>query len=132
MPHLIIEYSANLDDDIDIDALVRALHETAVGIDALPTAGIRTRAARREHYRVADGHPDNSFINVTLRIAEGRPLEVRKASGEALFGTLKEFVNSTYNKRPMALSFEIQEIKPETRWKQGNIREYMARRAEKS
>jgi len=132
MPHLIIEYSANLDDDIDIDDLVRALHQTAAGIDALPTAGIRVRAARREHYRIADGHPDNSFINVTLRIAEGRPLEVQKEAGEALFATLKTFVSSTYNKRPMALSFEIQEIKPETRWKQGNIREYMARRAEKS
>ena len=128
MPHQIIEYSANLDDHLDIDALVRAMHETAVGIDALPTGGIRTRAVRRDHYRIADGHPDNAFINVTLRVAEGRTIKQRKGAGEALFDTLCQFVKPIYEKRPLALSYEIQEIKPETRWKQGNIRDFMAKR----
>lgn len=128
MPHQIIEYSANLEDDLDIDGLVRAMHEAAVALDALPTGGIRTRAARRDQYRIADGHCDNSFINVTLRIARGRTPKVRQATGEALFGTLKDFVDEVYQVRPMALSFEIQEIQPETRWKQGNIRDFMAKR----
>ncbi len=129
MPHQIIEYSANLDRDIDIDELLAELHGTAAGIDALPTAGIRTRAVAREHYRIADGHADNAFINVTLRIARGRSLEERRAAGEKLFAALRRFVDDVYSRRPLALSFEIQEIDPEMRWKQGNIREYMARRA---
>jgi 5-carboxymethyl-2-hydroxymuconate isomerase len=129
MPHQVIEYSANLDDSLDIDGLVGALHETAVSIDALPTGGIRTRAVRREVFRVADGHPDNAFINVTLRIAEGRPLDVQKATGQKLFDELKRFVSEIYQIRPIALSFEIQEIKPDTRWKESNIRDYMASRS---
>lgn len=129
MPHQIIEYSANLDADIAIDALVRAMHDAAVNLDSLPTAGIRTRAARREHFVVADGHPDNAFINVTLRIAEGRTPEQKRQAGEALFSTLTTFVDDVYRRRPLALSFEIQQIDPETRWKAGNIRDFMARRA---
>ncbi|HNP35480.1 MAG TPA: 5-carboxymethyl-2-hydroxymuconate Delta-isomerase [Woeseiaceae bacterium] len=129
MPHLTIEYSSNLDAEIDIGRLVAAMHESAIGIEALPIGGIRTRAVRRDFYEIADGHPDNTFINVTLRIAEGRSLDVRKRIGETLFRTLRTTVNSVYEKRPMALSLEIQEIDPETRWKQGNIREYMARRS---
>ncbi len=129
MPHQIIEYSANLDDDLDIAGLVGALHKVAVSQDALPTGGIRTRAERRDVFEIADGHPDNTFINVTLRIAEGRPLDVQKAVGEALFDELKYFVHSIYAKRPLALSFEIQEIKPDTRWKQSNLRDYMASRS---
>ena len=129
MPHIIIEYSGNLDADLDIEELIGALHETAISIDALPIGGIRTRAARREHFEIADGHPDNAFINVTLRIARGRPLEVRMDAGEKLFAALTRHVAAIYDSRPLALSFEIQEIDPDTRWKQGNIREYMARRA---
>ena len=129
MPHQIIEYSANLDAEFAIDDLVRAMHDTAVKLDCLPTGGIRTRAARRDHFLVADGHPDNAFINVTLRIAAGRTQEEKKAAGEALFGTLQTFVDALYRRRPMALSLEIQEIDPETRWKQGNIRDYMAKRS---
>jgi 5-carboxymethyl-2-hydroxymuconate isomerase len=127
MPHQIIEYSANLDADMDIDALVEAMHKTAVEIDALPIGGIRTRAARRDHYRISDSHPDNTFINVTLRIAP-RPPEVKKDAGERLFQTLRDFTEPVFNQRPMALSLEIQEIETDTRWKHSNIREYLAKR----
>ena len=92
MPHQTIEYSANLEPELDIDALVKALHETAASIDALPIGGLRTRAVAREHYRIADGHPDNTFINVFLRIAPERPFDVRKAAGEKLFQTLCDYL----------------------------------------
>ena len=128
MPHLIIEYSANLEADIAFAELVRALHETAMGIEALPPGGMRTRAARRDNYRVADSHPANGFINVTLRMAAGRTPASRRIIGEKLFDRLRSFTRSAYEKRPLALSFEIQEIDPETRWKQSNIRDYMAER----
>lgn len=128
MPHQIIEYSANLDADIDIRELVEILHQTAVGIDALPIGGIRTRAARRDHYRIADGHPDNAFINVTLRVAP-RPPDVKKDAGERLFQALRDFVQPVFDKRPVSLSLEIQDIDPENRWKHSNIRDYLAKRA---
>lgn len=129
MPHLIIEYSANLESDIDVKDLVRVLHEGAVAIEALPTGGIRTRAVRRDTFLVADGDSSNAFVNVILRIAKGRPLEVQKETGQRLFGVLTDYLQDVYDRRPLALSFEIQEINPETRWNQGNVRDYMARRA---
>jgi 5-carboxymethyl-2-hydroxymuconate isomerase len=47
MPHQIVEYSANLEEKVDIDALMAHLHETVAGIDAFPLAALRTRAAPR-------------------------------------------------------------------------------------
>ena len=128
MPHLIIEYSSNLESTIDFEALVVAMHETAVAIDALPTAGIRTRAARRENFRVGDGDKDNGFVNVMLRIARGRSENVKKSVGHQLFEALRTFIAPAYDRCPIALSLEIQEIDPDLRWKAGNIREYMERR----
>ena len=128
MPHQIIEYSANVAERVDIDALVRALHDTAADIDALPVGGLRTRAVARTHYRIADGHPDNGFINVMLRIAPGRPFDVRKAAGERLFDALCAFVEDAFASSPLALSYEIQEIDADLRWKQNNIRSYMEQR----
>ena len=130
MPHQTIEYSANLEPELDINALVTALHETAASIDALPIGGLRTRAVAREHYRIADGHPDNTFINVFLRIAPGRPFDVRKAAGEKLFQTLCDYLEEIYSSTPLAISYEIQELDADLRWKKNNIREYLAARAE--
>ena len=128
MPHQTIEYSANLEPELDIEALVKVLHETAAGIDALPIGGLRTRAVAREHYRIADGHPDNTFINVFLRIAPGRPFDVRKAAGEKLFKALCDYLEEIYSSTPLAISYEIQELDADLRWKKNNIREYLAAR----
>ena len=128
MPHQTIEYSANLEPELDIEALLTALHETAAGIDALPIGGLRTRAVAREHYRIADGHPDNAFINVFLRIAPGRPFDVRKAAGEQLFQALCDYLDPIYSSSPLAISYEIQELDADLRWKKNNLREYLAAR----
>lgn len=126
MPHQTIEYSANLEPELDIEALVRVLHETAASIDALPIGGLRTRAVARQHYRIADGHPDNAFINVFLRIAPGRSFDVRKAAGEKLFQALCEYLEPIYSSSPLAISYEIQELDADLRWKKNNLREYLA------
>ena len=128
MPHQIIEYSENLSSRVEIAALVKHLHETAAAIEALPVGGLRTRTVAHTEYRIADGHPDNAFINVVLRIAPGRSMEVRKAAGETLFAALCEFLEATFASSPLAISYEIQEIDAELRWKQNNLRRYMTER----
>ena len=128
MPHQIIEYSANLESRIDIESLVDDLHEVAIGIDGLPLGGLRTRAAKRETYRVADRHPDNAFIHLILRLGHGRSLEKRREFGEAIFAALCELLEPVSSTTPLAISFEIQEIHPELTWKKNNLRDYMASR----
>jgi 5-carboxymethyl-2-hydroxymuconate isomerase len=128
MPHQIIEYSANLEASVDIETLVGVLHETAAGIDALPIGGLRTRAVARQHYRIADGHPDNTFINVVLRLAPGRSFDVRKAAGEELFQALCDYLEPFYSSSPLAISYEIQELDADLRWKKNNLRDYLAER----
>lgn len=128
MPHLIIEFSDNLETAIDIAGLVAAMHATAVTLDPLPTGGIRTRAVGRKVFKIADGHVDNGFISVILRIAKGRTDDEKKAVGKALFAALTRYVQDAFDHRPLSLALEIQEIDPETRWKQSNIRDYMEKR----
>lgn len=128
MPHLIIEYSANLETAMDIDGLVDAMHATAVTLAPLPTGGIRTRSVARERYKIADGHAENGFISVIVRIARGRTDDERKAVGEALFATLTDYVADVFDRSPLSLALEIQEIDPEARWKKSNIRDHMQKR----
>ena len=129
MPHQIIEYSENLESRMDIQALVDGLHETAMGIDGLPLGGLRTRAARRDSYQVADEHPDNAFVHMILKLGHGRDEETKKRFGEALFNALCALLEPVSSTSPLAISFEIQEIDAELTWKKNNLREYMAKRS---
>lgn len=129
MPHQIIEYSANLESRMDIQALIDGLHEAAMGIDGLPLGGLRTRAARRDSYQVADQQPDNAFVHMILKLGHGRPEEKRREFGEALFASLCALLEPVSSTSPLAISFEIQEIHPTLTWKKNNLREYMEKRS---
>jgi 5-carboxymethyl-2-hydroxymuconate isomerase len=128
VPHLIVEYSANLDAKVDIDELLRELHEAAAASGVFPLGGIRTRAARRERYRIADGHPDNAFVHVVARIRHGRPLDVRQRAGTLLFETLCRHLATAYATTPLGISLEVQEIDPDVSYKQNNLHDYVAQR----
>ena len=112
MPHLTIEYSANLAADVDVQALVDRLHSAAVETGVFPLGGIRTRAEPRQHYRIADGDPDHAFVHVVLRMAAGRDLATRERVGQHVFDALTAVLKPVTAARGLAISFELQEIAP--------------------
>ncbi len=132
MPHLIVEYSANVEDRIDLDGLLDRLHDAAADYDVFPLGGLRVRAARRDHYRVADGHPDNGFVHITALIGHGRPLEVREEVGRGLFEVICDQLDAPFKENPLAISFNIKEFHPTLNFKKNNLHEYVRARAEES
>ena len=110
MPHIIAEYSANLEDRLDVQALVDDLHQTAIDSGVADLAAIRTRAARRTHFKVADGKPENGFVHIVARLRIGRPEEKRKALGEALLAAADKRLANVYPTHPIGLTVEIHEI----------------------
>jgi 5-carboxymethyl-2-hydroxymuconate isomerase len=132
MPHLIVEYSANLEQALDIAGLVEALHAAALETGVFPIGGIRTRAARRETYRIADGHTENAFIHVQARIGAGRTAEVRQQAAEHIFARLKTKTADVFASRPLGLTFEVVEIDPVGSLKHNNLHDIVAARRQAS
>ncbi|MFL5311837.1 MAG: 5-carboxymethyl-2-hydroxymuconate Delta-isomerase [Myxococcales bacterium] len=128
MPHVVVEYSANLRGRIEPDALVECVHRAALRTGVFPVGGTRTRAAERASYRIADGHPDNAFVHVVMRIAQGRDLATRRRVGEEVFAALGKYLQGVFERAPLGISLEIQEIDPEVSWKKNNLHEYVQRR----
>ena len=125
MPHVICEYSANLEKKIQIDALLETLHSAMMRTGAAELGGLRTRADRRDHYRIADNDPANGFVNVTIRVAKGRPAEKRRLIAETVFADARKHLDSVYASAPFVLSVEVQEIDPDFRIHESNIRARM-------
>ncbi|SDE24361.1 5-carboxymethyl-2-hydroxymuconate Delta-isomerase [Paraburkholderia lycopersici] len=127
MPHLTLEYSANLGDAKSIGQLCETLahvldaQRDEAGARVYPRGGIRTRALRCEQYFVADGNPENAFMHGCLKIGAGRPPAVRKATGEALFEAIKQHFAPTFATRGLALSLEIVEFSEDGSWKHNNL-----------
>lgn len=129
VPHLVVEYSANLKGALDLDALLDRLHATAVATGMFPLGGIRVRAYRADDYRIADCAPDNAFVHVTATVGSGRSLERRAAAARELFAALCAELASLAARSPLAISFNMREFDPVLNFKKNNLHEYVEQRA---
>jgi 5-carboxymethyl-2-hydroxymuconate isomerase len=123
MPHFTIEYSANLDKRVDMAKVVEIVRNAAVQTGIFPLGGIRVRAVRCEHYAIADGNPNLGFLDMVLRLGEGRDLATRKKAGDHIFKALSAHLDPVFAQSKFALSFDMQINDKETSWKRNNIHE---------
>ena len=128
MPHITVEYSANLEPDLDPARLVATLHRTALDTGVFPLAGLRTRAERRDVFTVADGDPTHGFVAILVRIGEGRDGETRKRVAGAIMSALEAETAELFRTRGLALSVEVGEIDGTASLKTNNLHERIARK----
>jgi 5-carboxymethyl-2-hydroxymuconate isomerase len=130
VPHLTLEYSANLAGAERIgqlcNALAQCLDAQRENIDeseqrVYPLGGIRVRALRCEQYCIADGRPDAAFLHANLKIGAGRSDATKKATGDALFALIKQHFAAEFEQQGLALSLEIGEFSEAGTWKHNNL-----------
>jgi 5-carboxymethyl-2-hydroxymuconate isomerase len=127
VPHLIVEYSDNLDSVVDIDKLLRALHNAALATGTAPADALRTRAEPRSRYLIADQHPDNGFVAIVARLGPGRSSEEKHAFLNALLASVEQSLGVAIDN--VMISVEYQEIDAEFRINQNHLRETIKKRS---
>ena len=122
MAHFIYEYSANLPaDQLDMTGLMAKMHKAADESGVFPLAGLRSRAIRCEEFRVGDGNPDNSFVNLSIKVGRGRDLDTRMDIGQTLFDILIEHLQPVFDSRGLAVSFEMRQLEEHVKFNNKNI-----------
>ncbi|MGX8009387.1 5-carboxymethyl-2-hydroxymuconate isomerase [Mesorhizobium sp. ORM8.1] len=121
MPHMAIEYSANLDAKVDIGELCALVSRIILASGLFEPGAIRVRAFRAEAYAIADRLPENGFIDMNFRIGKGRSEAEKKSAGEAIFAAVTDHLSSLFATPYFALSLEIREIDAELSWKKNAI-----------
>jgi 5-carboxymethyl-2-hydroxymuconate isomerase len=125
MPHFQIDYSANLEDRLDIAGLCGALRDAAVETGVFPPAGIRVRATACTHAVIADGNPDHAFLDLSVRLRKGRDLAARKSATATIFATAEAYCADVMATSSLMLSMEMRDIDPELSPKASSIRDYL-------
>ncbi len=121
MPHLIVEFTDNLQPDGDIGGLLPKLTQVLIDQGAYPIGGIRARAIELHHYRIADGAADDAFVHATLKIGAGRSDAVKQATCDGLFEVMEAHFAELFARRYLALSLELVEFSEAGTWKHNNI-----------
>ncbi|WP_151639461.1 5-carboxymethyl-2-hydroxymuconate isomerase [Noviherbaspirillum aerium] len=128
MPHIWVEHSTNLEGKLDLSLLLTGVHCSAVSTGMFAEGAIRTRLRPVDQYRVGDGHPDNAFVHVVIRIAAGRDIQTKKQIGETMFAELCRLLARQFDSMPLGLSLEVQELDAALNFKQNNLQDHIDRR----
>ncbi len=128
MAHIVIEHSSNLRGRLDLSRLIQAVHQAALATGIFPIGGMRTRAYETQSYRIADGHPDNAFVHLSIRVGHGRDLATRRRACERIFDAACDELAGLFASIPLGVSIEMQELDPELSFKKNNLHEYVKRR----
>ncbi len=106
-------------------ALCEVIRATAAQIETFPTAGIRVRATRVDYVAMADGDPKHGFLDLSVRLREGRPDDVKKDAITRVFTALKDFMAPAMDTHSIALSAEMRDIDADLSPKFGNVRDHL-------
>ena len=107
MPHCIIDYSQELADQAEIDALIDAVHQGALDSDLFPEYDIKTRALRFQHHRT--GQTRDSFVHVAIHLLSGRSDAQKSMLSECVLTRIEPLLPQV-----VSVSVEISDIHRES------------------
>ncbi|GAK12405.1 5-carboxymethyl-2-hydroxymuconate Delta-isomerase [Geomicrobium sp. JCM 19039] len=124
MPHIIVEYTANLQGETDVRKLLARMNRVFIARpETFPVGGIRSRAIALTDYVVADDTVDDAFVHTQIRIGAGRSEEEKKDVCDALFHVMEDHFKELFSERYLALSLELYEFPVSGTYKKNNIHE---------
>ncbi|OZI48652.1 5-carboxymethyl-2-hydroxymuconate Delta-isomerase [Bordetella genomosp. 4] len=127
MPHLVMLYSGNLERELDMSAVCRALAgamrevKDEAGKPVFPIGGIRVLAYPAAHHAIADAGDagraagesgEYGFVYLNLRMGRGRTPETIEHAGQAITAVAKEQLSPLMTRGRVGLTFQI-DVGPE-------------------
>ncbi|MEO1733921.1 MAG: 5-carboxymethyl-2-hydroxymuconate isomerase [Pseudomonadota bacterium] len=127
MPHIAVDYSANMETIADIAGLCDVLRLAAVDSGVFPTAGIRVRAFMAHHVSIADGDSKHGFVDISVRLRAGRTSDEKQRATQQIFAAAERFLTPVMTHHPVALSLELRDIDPAYSPQTNTIRDHLDR-----
>jgi len=121
MPHIQIDYTANLDRAVQERGLVEAVHQAALDCGVFPVWGVRTLAQPVSQYRVGNGAADNGFVHISVRIAPGRSVELRQRVVRELFAAVQQVMGPLFGSQRLGCQIDLSEFDAATTTYQNNL-----------
>lgn len=110
MPHLTLEYTANIPIRLDSKTFFAGLHERLKDFDTLAIEKIKSRAIRHTEYCIGAGDDRNAFVYLEFAMFQGRSEELRKEISRQTLEYLKQEFSTAIKDLKCSITVEIREI----------------------
>lgn len=110
MPHVTLEYSANLPELAAYAPLFSEIHAVLQDIGGIKLANCKSRARKAEPFHIGDGDSAHAFIHLNIEFVEGRSAQLKQAIGNECLALLKRHYQAQLNDE-LQITVNIVDIK---------------------
>ena len=109
MPHIILEYSANLYELPSFSALFADIHQLLHREGGIKLENCKSRARMASNYYIANGDPSHSFVHLNIEFVKGRTLEIKQTIGQECLKLVKDYYQAQLSDR-LQITVKIDDI----------------------
>lgn len=112
MPHIVLEYSQHIEDEIDVPALLTSMHD-ALANEGVDKSRIKTRGVLLAHSVVGnDAANAGQMAHITLLLLEGRDEATKKQYSVPLHQIAKDMITAKFP--DCAVTLEVRDMEQAT------------------
>lgn len=110
MPHLTLEYSANVNQEIETEELFSELHTLLASVADLAIGNCKSRLVRLDRTYIGRGEPHNAFVHLEIRLLAGRSPERKGRIGRECLNFLESYFASSAADHALQITVEIVDL----------------------
>ncbi|MBI9070146.1 MAG: 5-carboxymethyl-2-hydroxymuconate Delta-isomerase [Melioribacteraceae bacterium] len=110
MPQITLEYTSNINHDINFNELFAEVHRVLSDVGNIDINNCKSRAIKLDDYYIGNGEIENAFIHLAIRLLEGREEELKRKIGWEIMKVLEDFYYQCFTQHRFQITLEINDI----------------------
>jgi 5-carboxymethyl-2-hydroxymuconate isomerase len=117
MPHLVLDYTGNITQSIEFEALFSSLHLMLCDFAGAEMGACKSRAIKQDNYYIADGADNLAFVHLEISLLSGRSVTVKEQVGNAALALLKQHFATAGHETKIQATVKITDMPAELYFK---------------
>lgn len=110
MPHLKLEYSANVKEKVNLKELFSPIHRVLVDVVKADLFRCQSRAIAYDSFYIGEGLPQEGFIYLEILLLEGRSESQLQEAGNKTLKLLEKYFAHSFKELKMQIAVRVVEI----------------------
>jgi 5-carboxymethyl-2-hydroxymuconate isomerase len=112
MPHLTLEYTANVPPPDDLAYMLLSMHKVLSDTGGIKIENCKSRMRYTDTFIIGEGDPLGAFLHLDVSFLEGRADDIKTAIGNELMEILKQHFFKAIESLKLQITVEIRDISP--------------------
>lgn len=110
MPQLTLEYTANVEEVSNLNALFLQCHHVLVDVIGTDINNCKSRAIELTNYCIGSGADENAFVHITLKVLPGRDQDTLNQLAEKIMPIVSQHFEKSLKLLKLQITLEIVEL----------------------